>query len=222
MKPLLLDRIALLAMVLYIMGALSYYLPFFLGSGAYTAPGITSFFLLPPVFAGAGAYALVRYRNEWDFAPRWLAVAALGSGAVTLLAWELLHFAMIQYNRAHPQSDFSGPDVDPSIRFVLPYMLLCGLLSIAAACALPKLVTTLFGAIRRPAPIITALALLALAGCAPRSEPAARAPLTERQRDSILARSGLPGATVVGRALEVSDQAVDRAAETAAADSLFR
>jgi hypothetical protein len=75
-----------------------------------------------------------------------------------------------------------------------------------------------------------ALALVALlaaltslgAGCAPRSQPAAKVPLTERQRDSILARSGLPGAPVVGRALEVSDQAADHAADAAAADSLFR
>lgn len=60
------------------------------------------------------------------------------------------------------------------------------------------------------------------AACAPRSQPAARAPLTERQRDSVLARSSLPGAGVVGRALEVSDRATDRAAEAASADSLFR
>lgn len=60
------------------------------------------------------------------------------------------------------------------------------------------------------------------AGCAPRSQPSARAPLTERQRDSVLARSGLPGAPVVGRALEVSDRAAAHVAETAAADSLFQ
>ena len=60
------------------------------------------------------------------------------------------------------------------------------------------------------------------AGCAPRSQPSARAPLTERQRDSVLARSSLPGAPVVGRALDVSDRAADHAAEMAASDSLFR
>jgi len=65
-------------------------------------------------------------------------------------------------------------------------------------------------------------ALLALASCAPSSPPAERAPLTERQRDSILARSALPGAPVVGRALEASDRATDRAAEMAASDSMFR
>ena len=64
--------------------------------------------------------------------------------------------------------------------------------------------------------------LLALAGCSPRSAPAEHTPLTERQRDSVLARSGLPGAPVVGRALEVSDRAADRAAEMAASDSMFR
>ena len=65
-------------------------------------------------------------------------------------------------------------------------------------------------------------ALLVLAGCGPRSQPSARAPLTERQRDSVLARSSLPKAPVVGRALDVSDHAADRAAEMAASDSMFR
>jgi hypothetical protein len=61
-----------------------------------------------------------------------------------------------------------------------------------------------------------------LAGCARRAEGPARAPLTERQRDSVLAKSSLPGAPVVGRALQVSDQAADRAAGLASSDSLFR
>ena len=69
---------------------------------------------------------------------------------------------------------------------------------------------------------LACLAVLALTGCAPRAERATRAPLTERQRDSVLARSALPGAPVVGRALQVSDQAADRAAVMAASDSLFR
>lgn len=59
-------------------------------------------------------------------------------------------------------------------------------------------------------------------GCAPRSNQASRPPLTERQRDSVLARSSLPGASVVGRAMAVSDRAADRAAGADAADSLFR
>ena len=65
-----------------------------------------------------------------------------------------------------------------------------------------------------------ALALL-IAGCAQHSDQASRAPLTERQRDSVIARSNLPGATVVGRAMSVSDRAADRAAGMAASDSLF-
>ena len=65
-------------------------------------------------------------------------------------------------------------------------------------------------------------ALLAVAGCSSRADRAASPPLTERQRDSVLARSGLPGAQVVGRALDVSDRAAERAAGSDAADSLFR
>ena len=75
---------------------------------------------------------------------------------------------------------------------------------------------------RHLARILVLIVLSLLAGCAPRSQPAARAPLTERQRDSILAKSALPGAPVVGRALDVSDRAADRAAEMAASDSMFR
>jgi len=62
------------------------------------------------------------------------------------------------------------------------------------------------------------------AGCAPKAKPpVVSVPLTERQRDSILARSALPGAQVVGRALDVSDKsAAHAAAENATADSLFR
>jgi hypothetical protein len=48
-----------------------------------------------------------------------------------------------------------------------------------------------------------------------------RTVLTEHQRDSVLAKSPLPGATVVGRALQVSDQADRRAAQFGATvDSL--
>ena len=69
--------------------------------------------------------------------------------------------------------------------------------------------------------VVVLILLAGAAGCAPRAERSARVPLTERQRDSILARSSLPGATVVGRALDVSDRAADHAAGAAAADSLF-
>jgi hypothetical protein len=69
---------------------------------------------------------------------------------------------------------------------------------------------------------VAVLLLLSILGCAPRSGQASRQPLTERQRDSVLARSSLPGASVVGRAMDVSDRAADRAAGVNAADSLFR
>ena len=66
--------------------------------------------------------------------------------------------------------------------------------------------------------------LTCVVGCTPKAQrPAMSIPLTERQRDSILARSALPGAQVVGRALEVSDKSADHAAaENAAVDTLFR
>jgi len=51
--------------------------------------------------------------------------------------------------------------------------------------------------------------LLAGTSCAP-AKPARE--LTERERDSILARSSLPGAAVVGRAIAVSDRSARRAA----------
>jgi hypothetical protein len=50
-----------------------------------------------------------------------------------------------------------------------------------------------------------------LAGCA-KSEKTAKTPLTERQRDSILATEPIPGAPVVGAALRASDKASARAA----------
>lgn len=53
-------------------------------------------------------------------------------------------------------------------------------------------------------------ALTAFAGCS-KSETAQRE-LTQRQRDSILGKSVLPGASVVTRALSVSDQASARSA----------
>ena len=69
------------------------------------------------------------------------------------------------------------------------------------------------GFVSRPAAAVLVLAgfavLLAFAGCA-KSEVAHRE-LTERQRDSILGKSVLPGASVVTRALSASDQAASRA-----------
>ena len=68
---------------------------------------------------------------------------------------------------------------------------------------------------------VFALLVALCAGCAPRADQAARAPLTERQRDSVLARSSLPGASTVGRALDASDRAAARASSLGAADSMF-
>ena len=151
----MMDRIALLAMILYIMGAISYYLPFFIGSGAYTGLAIQSFVLLPPVFAGAGVYAIVAHRKNLDFAPRWLAVAALGSGAATFLAWRLFMFGISQHNRALPAPDSSGPGLDPWFPFVIiPYGILCAVLSIVAALALPKLVRALIHSATKPDPVL--------------------------------------------------------------------
>lgn len=61
---------------------------------------------------------------------------------------------------------------------------------------------------------------LALTGCARHAsppQPASR--LTEAQRDTAIARSSLPGASTVGRALDVSGQGAGHAAQM---DSLTR
>ena len=74
---------------------------------------------------------------------------------------------------------------------------------------------------RKMLTLIAAAALLAT-GCAKHTDQAARPPLTERQRDSVLAKSDLPGAFVVGRAMTASDRASSDAARTRAkVDSLF-
>jgi hypothetical protein len=64
------------------------------------------------------------------------------------------------------------------------------------------------------------LGLLALTGCARHtSDPRPASRLTEAQRDTALARSSLPGASTVGRALDVSGQGASHAAQL---DSLTR
>lgn len=64
----------------------------------------------------------------------------------------------------------------------------------------------------RKAALVAVLALMApAAGCASH-EKTAQAPLTEHQRDSVLATEPIPGAPAVGAALRVSDKASDRAA----------
>jgi hypothetical protein len=50
-----------------------------------------------------------------------------------------------------------------------------------------------------------------LAGCA-KTEKSAKAPLTEHQRDSVLATEPIPGAPAVGAALRASDKASEQAA----------
>lgn len=69
----------------------------------------------------------------------------------------------------------------------------------------------------RIAALLAVLALMApAAGCSGK-EQAARTPLTEHQRDSVLATEPIPGAPAVGAALRTSDKASERAA---AMDSL--
>jgi uncharacterized protein YcfL len=69
--------------------------------------------------------------------------------------------------------------------------------------------------------LLAVAALVALAGCSSDNKPAST--LTEHQRDSVLAKSSLPGAAVVGGALYESDRASNRAANMSASmDSLSR
>jgi len=69
-------------------------------------------------------------------------------------------------------------------------------------------------------PLLAAVILTALAGCAGHSSsPKPASTLTEAQRDSAIARSSLPGAATVGRALALSGRSERYAAQT---DSLTR
>lgn len=52
----------------------------------------------------------------------------------------------------------------------------------------------------------------AIPGCSSEAPPEKRGPLTERERDSTLGASGLPGGAAVTHALAVSDTAAARAA----------
>ena len=56
------------------------------------------------------------------------------------------------------------------------------------------------------------LSVLAVGGCASRDEPKPAARKTERERDSVLGASKIPGAGGVGAALRVSDSAAARRA----------
>ncbi len=68
--------------------------------------------------------------------------------------------------------------------------------------------------------VAAGFAILAFAGCSKRSDAdRSRPAMSERQRDSTIARSRLPGGGTVGRALAASDSASARAARI---DSLTR
>jgi hypothetical protein len=55
--------------------------------------------------------------------------------------------------------------------------------------------------------------IVGLSACSPEADrTSARAPLTEHQRDSVLATSGVPGATVVDKAMAASDSVAAHAA----------
>jgi hypothetical protein len=60
--------------------------------------------------------------------------------------------------------------------------------------------------------LVTVLAVLAVGGCAQRDEPRPAERKTERERDSVLGASKIPGAGGVGAALRVSDSATARRA----------
>lgn len=152
MKPRLLDRIGLLAIILYILGALSYYLPFFFRTGSQTALTLQLYLVLPPVGAGAAVYEVFRRHRGSQFAPRVLAAAGLGSGAAIRLAWELFLVALLQYNLRRPAPGIPRGDLGPGFGLLLPYMLLCGVLSVVAALALPKLCWMLVRDFRTDAP----------------------------------------------------------------------
>jgi hypothetical protein len=63
--------------------------------------------------------------------------------------------------------------------------------------------------------------LVTVASCVPMTDEMPKKQLTERQRDSLIGVSDLPGASVVQRSLAISDQAARRAARMdAAMDSL--
>lgn len=59
--------------------------------------------------------------------------------------------------------------------------------------------------------MLVGVSALALAGCGTSADPPASS-LTQAQRDTVLARSALPGANVAQRALDVNGVAAERAA----------
>ncbi len=70
--------------------------------------------------------------------------------------------------------------------------------------------------------LLAVAALILAAGCSGAKSETARQ-ITERERDSVLSRSSLPGAGVVGRAMDAGDREAARAAGlNAQVDSLPR
>jgi hypothetical protein len=58
---------------------------------------------------------------------------------------------------------------------------------------------------------ILVIVLAGIFSCTGKEPDGSKKDLTQRQRDSVLAETPLPGAEVVGRALEVSDSTAARA-----------
>ena len=62
------------------------------------------------------------------------------------------------------------------------------------------------------ATLVVCAVLIGLGACAPKQESGGSRTLTERQRDSLIGRSALPGAAVVQRAMSSTDAEARRAA----------
>jgi outer membrane biogenesis lipoprotein LolB len=75
---------------------------------------------------------------------------------------------------------------------------------------------------RKSVLLLAGVAVAVLTACSAKKTEQAREPaaqMTERQRDSTIARSKLPGAGVVGRAMEQADSAAARVARENRADA---
>ena len=60
--------------------------------------------------------------------------------------------------------------------------------------------------------IFISLIIVLIVGCSSKSDNGQKKKvLTDRQRDSVLSKSKLPGAKVVGKVIQVSDSAASRA-----------
>ena len=59
--------------------------------------------------------------------------------------------------------------------------------------------------------LVTVVIAILAAACSKDEEDGSKKKLTQRQRDSVLAETGLPGARVVGTALKVADSTEARA-----------